>query len=137
MILLLGVSQASHTTHRGPQDPLSPADTCPFFPAWWPRWIPSALDAGPERHPVCESSRHLQSRGPPPLAAGSCAAWSLAPSSLWPSIFPDHNDVKREVSHRKRNEEKIITWRLNNMRLKKASGSTRKSKRELKSTLTQ
>lgn len=66
MILLLGVSQASHATHGGPQDPLSRADTCPFFPAWWPRWIPSALDAvslmlAGEAEDVRERSRLLGS----------------------------------------------------------------------------
>ena len=35
------------------------------------------------------------------------------------SIFSDHNDVKLEINHRKRNEEKLTTWRLNNILLKK------------------
>ena len=31
------------------------------------------------------------------------------------SIFSDHNGMKLEINHRKRNEKKMITWRLNNM----------------------
>ena len=34
------------------------------------------------------------------------------------SIFSDHNAMKPEINHRKRNEKKLITWRLNNMLLK-------------------
>ena len=34
------------------------------------------------------------------------------------SIFSDHNGMKLEINHRKRNEKKTITWRLNNMLLK-------------------
>ena len=34
------------------------------------------------------------------------------------SIFSDHNDMKLEINHRKRNEKKLTTWRLNNMLLK-------------------
>ena len=34
------------------------------------------------------------------------------------SIFSDHNSMKLEINHRKRNEKKLITWRLNNMLLK-------------------
>ena len=34
------------------------------------------------------------------------------------SIFSDHNSMKLEINHRKRNEKKMITWRLNNMLLK-------------------
>ena len=33
------------------------------------------------------------------------------------SIFSDHNSMKLEINHRKRNEKKLITWRLNNMLL--------------------
>ena len=34
------------------------------------------------------------------------------------SIFSDHNDMKLEINHRKRNEKETITWRLNNMLVK-------------------
>ena len=34
------------------------------------------------------------------------------------SIFSDHNGMKLEINHRKRNEKKLTTWRLNNMLLK-------------------
>ena len=35
------------------------------------------------------------------------------------SIFSDHNGMKLEINHRKRNEKKLTTWRLNNILLKK------------------
>ena len=35
------------------------------------------------------------------------------------SIFSDHNGMKLEINHRKRNEKKLTTWRLNKMLLKK------------------
>ena len=34
-------------------------------------------------------------------------------------IFSNHKGMKQEINHRKRNEKKTITWRLNNMLLKK------------------
>ena len=34
------------------------------------------------------------------------------------SIFSDHNGMKLEINHRKRNEKKPATWRLNDMLLK-------------------
>ena len=34
------------------------------------------------------------------------------------NIFSDCNGMKLEINHRKRNEKKLITWRLNNMLLK-------------------
>ena len=34
------------------------------------------------------------------------------------SIVSDHNGIKLEINHRKRNEKKLITWRLKNMILK-------------------
>ena len=34
------------------------------------------------------------------------------------SIFSNHNGMKLEINHRKRNEKKLTTWRLNNMLLK-------------------
>ena len=34
------------------------------------------------------------------------------------SIFSDHNGMKLEINHRKRNEKKMTTWRLNNILLK-------------------
>ena len=34
------------------------------------------------------------------------------------SIFSDHNDMKLEINHMKRNEKKMTTWTLNNMILK-------------------
>ena len=34
------------------------------------------------------------------------------------SIFSDHNGMKLEINQRKRNEEKITTWKLNNVLLK-------------------
>ena len=42
--------------------------------------------------------------------------------------------MKVEINHRKRNEKKMTTWRLNNMLLKN-SGLMRKSKRKLKKYL--
>ena len=44
------------------------------------------------------------------------------------SIFSEHNGMKPEINHRKRNEKKLTTWRLNSMLLK--NQSTRKSKRK-------
>ena len=35
------------------------------------------------------------------------------------SIFANHNGMKVEINHRKTNQEKKITWRLNNILLKK------------------
>ena len=34
------------------------------------------------------------------------------------SIFSEHNGMKLEINHRKINEKKLTTWRLNNMLLK-------------------
>ena len=34
------------------------------------------------------------------------------------NIFSDHNDMKLEIKHRKRNEKKLTTWRVNNTLLK-------------------
>ena len=34
------------------------------------------------------------------------------------TIFSDHSGMKLEINHRKRNEKKLTTWRLNNMLLK-------------------
>ena len=39
------------------------------------------------------------------------------------SIFSDHNIMKIEINHRKRNKKKMITWRLNNMLLKNQWGN--------------
>uniref|UniRef100_A0A8D0MV91 exodeoxyribonuclease III n=1 Tax=Sus scrofa TaxID=9823 RepID=A0A8D0MV91_PIG len=50
------------------------------------------------------------------------------------SIFSDHNAMKLEINHGKRNEKKPTTWGLNNMLLK-TNGSMRKSRRKLKNTL--
>ena len=52
------------------------------------------------------------------------------------SIFSDYNGMKLEINHRKRNENKMITWRLNN-RLLKTNGSMMKSKRKFKNILRQ
>ena len=52
------------------------------------------------------------------------------------SIFSDHNAMKLEINHRKRNEKKPTTWRLNNMLLKK-NWQMRKSRSKLKTTLKQ
>ena len=38
------------------------------------------------------------------------------------SIFSDHNGMKLEINHRKKNEKKTTTWRLHNMLLKKPMG---------------
>ena len=35
------------------------------------------------------------------------------------STFPDYTSMKLEINHRKRNEKKLTTWRLNNRLLKK------------------
>ena len=32
--------------------------------------------------------------------------------------FSDQNGIKLEINHRKRNEKKLATWRLNNMLIK-------------------
>ena len=45
------------------------------------------------------------------------------------SSFSDHNGMKWEINCRKRNEKKLITWRLNNMLLKKPMGQ-RENKKE-------
>ena len=34
----------------------------------------------------------------------------------------DHNSMKLEINHRKRNKKKTITWRLNNMLIKNPVG---------------
>ena len=34
------------------------------------------------------------------------------------SIFSDHDGMKVEINHRKRNEKKLTTWRSNNTLLK-------------------
>ena len=47
------------------------------------------------------------------------------------SIFSDHNAMKLEINHRKRNEKKLTTWRLNNMLLKNQRVNE-KIKREIK-----
>ena len=52
------------------------------------------------------------------------------------SVFSDHNGMKLEVTHRKRNEKKLTTWRLSNVLLKN-HGSMRKSSRNLKNTFAQ
>ena len=39
------------------------------------------------------------------------------------SLFSDHNGIKIEINHRKRNERKLTTWRLNNMLLKNQWGN--------------
>ena len=40
------------------------------------------------------------------------------------SIFSDHG-MKLEINHRKRNDKKLTTWRLNNILLKKPMGQKR------------
>ena len=52
-------------------------------------------------------------------------------------IFSDHSGMKLEINHRKRNEKRLTTWRLNSMLLKKNNGSMRKSKEKFKNTLRQ
>jgi len=52
------------------------------------------------------------------------------------SIFSDHNAMKLEINHRKRNEKKPTTWRLNNMLLKNQWGNE-EIKKEIKNTLRQ
>ena len=51
-------------------------------------------------------------------------------------MFSDHNGRKLEINHRKRNEKKLTTWRLNMLLKKKKTkqnnGSMRKSKRKFK-----
>ena len=51
------------------------------------------------------------------------------------SIFSDHNVMKLEINHRKRNEIKLTIWRQNNMLPKKRS--MKKSKKKLNNTLRQ
>ena len=46
------------------------------------------------------------------------------------SIFSDHNGMKLETNHRKKNGKKMNTWRLNNILLKN-QWVNRKSKRKL------
>ena len=50
------------------------------------------------------------------------------------SIFSDHNSMKLEINHRKRNEKKLTTWRLNNMLLKN-QWVNEKIKKEIKKYL--
>ena len=52
------------------------------------------------------------------------------------SIFSDHNGMKLEINHRKRNEKKLTTWRLNNMLLKNR-WVNEEIKKKLKNTLRQ
>ena len=47
------------------------------------------------------------------------------------SIFSDHNGVTLEINHRKRNEKKLTTWKINNMLLKN-QWVNEKLKREIK-----
>ena len=47
------------------------------------------------------------------------------------SIFSEDNGMKPEINHRKRNEKKLTTWRLNNMLLKNQRVNE-KIKREIK-----
>ena len=46
------------------------------------------------------------------------ASTNLRVKEIILSIFSDHNSMELEINHRKRNEEKTITWRLNKMLLK-------------------
>ena len=50
------------------------------------------------------------------------------------SIFSDHNGMKLEINHRKRNEKKPTTWRLNNM-LPKNQWVSEEIKKEIKKYL--
>ena len=43
-------------------------------------------------------------------------------------IFSDCSGMKLEINHRKRNEVKLTTWRINNMLLKKSMGQQRNEK---------
>ena len=52
------------------------------------------------------------------------------------SIFSDHNGMKLEINHRKRNEKKMTTWRLNDMLLKN-QWVNEEFKKEIKNTLRQ
>ena len=52
------------------------------------------------------------------------------------SIFSDHSGIKVETNHRKRNEKKLTTRRLNNMLLKN-QWVNEEIKKKLKSTLRQ
>ena len=48
------------------------------------------------------------------------------------SIFADHNSMKPEINHRLKNGERMNTWRLNSMLLKKPNGSIMKSKKKIR-----
>ena len=50
------------------------------------------------------------------------------------TIFSEHNGMKLEINHRKRNEKKPTTWRLNNMLLKN-QWVNEEIKKEIKNTL--
>ena len=50
------------------------------------------------------------------------------------SIFSDHNSLKVEINHRKRNEKKLTRWRINNMLLKNP-GVNEEIKMEIKKYL--
>ena len=50
------------------------------------------------------------------LTSTNSKSIEIIPSTL------DHNSMKLEINHRKRNEEKPTTWRLNNNLLKKQMG---------------
>ena len=58
---------------------------------------------------------------------------NLGTQKLFQVIFSDHNGMKLEINHRKRNEEKPTTWRLNNMLLKK-QWVNEEIKKEIKNT---
>ena len=49
------------------------------------------------------------------------------------NIISDHNGMKLEINHRKRNEKKLTTWKLNNMLLKNQCVNE-ESKEKLKNT---
>ena len=53
------------------------------------------------------------------------------------SIFSDHNGMKLEINRRKRKEEKLTTWKLDTMLLKKKNNqwANEEIKREIKKYL--
>ena len=69
---------------------------------------------------------------------GLATYWGAKPTStnlsieITSSIFSAHNGMKLEVNHRKRNEKKMTTWRLNNMLLKKPMGKQGNQRENLK-----
>ena len=51
------------------------------------------------------------------MLRNTCCLKEFKSIEIFSNIFSDHNDIQLQINHRKRNEKKIILWRLNNMLL--------------------